>query len=122
MKNIYFYIIQFVIAVVLVVLYYKFVETRKIKKFTKDNIPVELKLFISSQNIDVKKITYKKLMRIVSVINGIDVGIILLLTNLVKKLILKLLIVIPSCLILIFISYRFVGFILRKKGYGKNES
>ena len=58
MKNIYFYLIEFIVAVILVLLYYKLVETRKIKKFTKDNIPVDLKLFITSQDINIKKISY----------------------------------------------------------------
>ena len=122
MKSIYLYIIEFIGAVILVLLYYKFIETRKIKKFNKDNIPVELKLFISSQNINVKKITYKKLMRIVSLMNAISVGVILLITNVTKSLLLKILIAIPCCFIFIFISYKLLGYILRKKGYGNNES
>ena len=47
--NFYYMVIQFFIAVVLVLLYYKFIETRKIDKYTKDNIPVDLKLFIQTQ-------------------------------------------------------------------------
>src|SRR5574344_2146718 len=120
--NIYVLLIQFVLAVVLVLLYYKFVELRKTKKFTKNNISVDLKLFIQSQNIDMKKITYKKLMRIVAWMNAIDVGIILLITNVVNGILLKFLVAIPAVFIIIFLSYRFVGFILKKKGRTLNES
>ena len=35
--NFYYMVIQFFIAVVLVLLYYKFIETRKIDKYTKKN-------------------------------------------------------------------------------------
>ena len=122
MKNIYFYLIEFIVAVILVLLYYKLVETRKIKKYTKDNIPVDLKLLITSQNINVKKISYKKLMRIVALINAIDIGLILVITNVTKYFLLKLLIAIPCSFILLFVSYKLVGYILRKKGYGNNES
>ena len=55
MSMILFSLIQFLIAVVLVLLYYKFIELRKIKKYTKNNIPVDLKLFIQTQRVDVKK-------------------------------------------------------------------
>ena len=122
MKDIYFYLIEFLVAVVLVLLYYKFVETRYIKKYTKDNLPVDLKLLVTSQNVDVRKISYKKLMRIVAIVNAIDIGLILLITNVVNSLLLKILIAIPCCFILLFISYRLVGFILKKKGMTKNES
>jgi hypothetical protein len=119
--KLYFYIGQFVIAVVLVLLYYKFVEARSIKKYSKKNIPAELKLFIKTQHIDVKKINYKKLMTIVSIVNAINVGIVLLLTNLTSTYILKFIIAVPSMTLLLFMSYEIVGFVLRKKGMTKDE-
>lgn len=120
--NILFLIIEFIVAVALVLCYYKFVETRKIKKFNKDNIPVDLQLFIQTQNINVKKISYKKLMRIVAWMNAIDIAIVLLITNIVNNILLKLLIAIPAVVIIILVSYRLVGSILRKKGMTNNES
>ena len=117
-----FMLIQFIIAVALVLAYYKFVETRKIKKYTKDNIPVDLKLFITSQKINVKKISYKKLMRIVAWMNAIDVGIILLFTNVVDNVLLKFLVSIPVIFIVLFTSYRLAGLILKKKGMTLHES
>lgn len=114
--NIYFYIIEFVLAVVIVLLYYKFIETRKIKKYTKQNIPTDLKLFITTQNIDVKKIDYKSLMKIVAIINAIDIGIILLITNVTNSIFLKLLIAVPSIFIVLLISYKLAGLVLKKKG------
>lgn len=119
--NLYFYIGQFVIAIILVLLYYKFVETRNIKKYSKKNIPVELKVFIKTQHIDIKKINYRKLMTIVSTVNAINVGIVLLLTNLTSSYVLKFIIAVPSMILLLFMSYEIVGFILRKKGMTKDE-
>lgn len=120
--NIYFLIIQFLVAVAFVLLYYKFIETRNIKKYTKDNIPVDLKLFIQTQKIDVKKISYKKLMRIVAVTNAIDIGIILVITNIVSNLFLKLLIALIAVFIVLYLSYTLVGKILKMKGLTLNES
>lgn len=118
--NIYFLIGEFLISVTLVLLYYKFIETRKIKKYTKTNMPTDLKLFVYSQKIDVKKISYKKLMRIVAIINAVDIGIIVVLTTLVPGLPLKLITAIVLCFIILFISYRIAGFIFKKKGMTEN--
>ena len=119
--NIYFYIVEFLVAVILVLLYYKFVETRKIKEYNKNNLPVDLKLFIQTQKVNVKKISYKRLMKIVAVINAVDIGIILLLTNVVNNIFLKLLIAFPLTFVILFISYGMAGFILKKRGMTLNE-
>ena len=120
--NLYFYIAEFVVAVVLVLLYYKFVETRNIKRYNKNNMPADLKLFIKTQHVDTKRINNKTLMTIVALINAVNVGLTLLLTNLVDSFLLKFLIAIPSMLVLLFVSYKIVGLILKKKGMTKNES
>ena len=116
------YILQFTLAVTLVLLYYKLIETRNIKKYTKNNIPTDLKLFIYTQKVNLKKIKYKSLMRLVAGINAIDIGIILLITNIVDNMLLKLLIAIPASFILLYISYKAAGFVLKKKGMTINES
>ena len=120
--NIYFYIAEFLVAVIVVLLYYKFVETRRIKKYTKNNIPTDLKLFIYMEKVNVKKISYKFLMKLVAIINAIDIGIILLITNITENIFLKLVIAIPMAFIMLFISYKTAGFILKKKGLTINES
>lgn len=120
--NFYFCLIEFFVAVFLVLLFYKFVETKNIDKYTKNNLPTDLKLFIQTQKVDVRKISYKKLMKLVAIINAIDVGIILLITNLVNGLFLKLLIAIPAIFIILYLSYSLAGYILKRKGLVKNES
>ncbi|MDO4369176.1 MAG: hypothetical protein Q4C29_01370 [bacterium] len=120
--NLVLIIIQFLLAVFLVLLYYKFVETRHIKKYSKENIPIDLKLFIQTQRVDVKKISYKRLMKLVAITNAVDIGIILVFTNVVSKIYMKFLISVPLIFIVLFASYRLVGFILKKKGMTLNES
>lgn len=115
-------IVQFVIAVVLVLLYYKFIETRNIEKYTKDNIPVDLKLFIQTQKVNVRKISYKKLMKLVAIINAIDIGIVLVVVSFVQNLLLKMVVAIPVIFIVLYISYTLAGKILKKKGMTLNES
>lgn len=118
----YIYIIEFVLAIVVVFLYYKLIETKKIKRFTKKNMPTDLKLFIHMTKVDTNKISNKKLMNIVAFINGIDIGIVLLVTNLVENFFLKLLIAMPSIFVVIYLSYRLAKIILDMKGLTKNES
>ena len=89
---------------------------------TIQNYETDLKLFINLEKVDIKKINYKTLMRIVAIINALDVGIVLLMTNLVNSLLLKLVIAVPAIFIVLFMSYNFAGFILKKKGMTKNES
>ena len=114
--NFYFCVVEFCVAVALVLLFYKFVETRNIDKYTKNNIPTDLKLFIQTQRVDVKKIGYEKLMKIVAVINAIDVWLV------VDNILLKLAVAIPVIFIVLFLSYKFAGYILKRKGLVKDES
>lgn len=120
--NIYFLIMEFCISVFLVLFYYYFVESIKGKKYTKKNLPVDLKLFIQTQRVDVKKISYEKTMKIVAIINAIDVGIVLLITNIVDGIVLKLLIAVPAIFVVLYISYTLAGKMLKKKGMTLNES
>lgn len=122
MRVLLYLLLQFLLAVFLVLMYYKFVEFRKVKKLNKNNIPTDLKLFIYMEKIDVKKIKYNKLMKIVAVVNAIDIGLVLVATNIVNNIILKFLLAIPLIFILLFSSYKLVGSILKKKGMTLNES
>lgn len=122
MRVLLYLLLQFLLAVFLVLMYYKFVEFRKVKKLNKNNIPTDLKLFIYMEKIDVKKIKYDKLMKIVAIVNAIDIGLVLVATNIVNNLILKFLLAIPLIFLLLFGSYKLVGSILKKKGMTLNES
>ncbi len=122
MRVLLYLLLQFLLAVFLVLMYYKFVEFRKVKKLNKNNIPTDLKLFIYMEKIDVKKIKYNKLMKIVAVVNAVDIGLVLVATNIVNNIILKFLLAIPLIFLLLFGSYKLVGSILKKKGMTLNES
>lgn len=120
--NIYMYLIEFLLAFIIVYLYYRLIEAKKIKRFSKKNTPTDLKLFTFVTKADKDKISNKKLMNLLSIINAIDVGLVLLITNVVHSFVLKLMIAIPSIFGVIFISYTLVGYIFKKKGLTKNES
>ena len=122
MNNIVFMIIQFFLAVTLIVLYYKLFELKRYKKITKKSMPVDLKVFTSMANVDHKKVNYDKLMNAIIWLNAIDIGFALLVTNVTSKILLKILIAIPTVLILMFITYSILKFVLKKKGMILDES
>ncbi len=122
MNYIIYALLQFLLAIVLVVLYYKLFEMKRYKKITKKSMPVDLKVFIRLSNVDEKKINYEKLMNKIIWINALDIGLALLITNLVDNVLLKILIAIPTVLALIYISYKLLRTILKRKGMIKNES
>ena len=116
-----FYIIEFSVAFLVVFLFYTLIVFNKKKELKKGKLPTELNLFVKVANPDMKKITYKKLKTAVSLVTSLDVAIILLLTEVTSNIILKALIGLISCIIIIFLSYRLLGFYYRKKGVLKNE-
>ena len=115
-------LIQFVVAMLLVICYYKFVELRKVKKLTKKNLPIDLKIFIDITGVDVKKISYNKLMKIVMFVNAFVVSVVFVFTNITDNLILKFLIAIPMILIVFIAVYKLIGYVFIKKGLSGNES
>ena len=115
-------LLQYIIAFVVVILYYKLIETRKIKKYTKSNLPTDLKVFIKLLNLDTKKIKYKKVMNTLEIINANTIGLVLIITNVTGSYILKFLIALIALVIIMYISYFIAGKIYKKKGMVLNES
>jgi len=117
-----FYLMEFLIVVVLVVVFYNVVEIRKVKKFNKKNLPIELKLFLNMYNVDLKKTSYLEIMKKIVFIIAIDAGLVVLFTEKVDFILLKIIIAIPCVLILLIFSYKLLGYYYKKKGMIKNES
>ena len=112
------YIIEFLLAFVLVFLFYKIVVLRKQNNFKK--IPMELQLFITNNDLDIKKMNKRKTMLYLAVLNSFIVAIILLFTELSSNFILKLVIAFVLIFALMIPSYKFLGNYYRKKGLVKN--
>ena len=128
MPNYVLYLIEFITAFLLVYLYHKLIIIRKYKKYAKKSlknmdkykIPSELLLFIKMINIDEKKVDKIKLLNILAIVNSLDIAIILLLTELVNNIVLKLLIAIAAVFVIVIFSYKLLGFYYKKKGLVKN--
>ena len=94
-------------------------KPKKIKKETEDiKIPTEVEILISKYHIDLSKINYKKLLKIVCLTCSIDIGIIIGILSLINtdnmyiKLAVGAVLVIP----IILISYAILGYYFKKKG------
>ena len=116
------YVLEFIIAFLLVMLYYYVFEFRKIKKPAKKGDPVELKLFLNMYNIDLKKVSRFSIMKKLSCMIAFDISVMLLITEVTSSFILKFVIAVPSVLFLLIGSYKLLGYYYKKKGLIKNES
>lgn len=88
------------------------------------DFPSEVELFIMLSNVDLSKINYKKLLKLVGLTCSIDIGLILAIVNLVpvKSVIIEILIGFLLVIPVIFISYSILTKILKKRGMIKNEN
>ena len=116
------YVLEFIVAFLLVMLYYYFFEIRKIKKSTKKGNPVELKLFLNMYNVNLKKVSRLSIMKTISCMIAFDISVMLLITEITSSFILKFVIAIPCVLFLLISSYKLLGYYYKKKGMIKNES
>lgn len=110
------YLIEFIIAFLLIFLYYKIFIIKKDGKLDKKKLPPELSLFIKMNKINMKKTTYKKLLQVLSVFNALAVALTLLITEITDKIILKLLIAIPVGTLFLYLFYKLLGIYYKKKG------
>ena len=119
MNSIFYYVIEFLLAFLLVQIYYRLVHNPE-KSKKKEKRPAEVAIFIKLFNIDLKKADYKKLSEKVYFTNAIVVALILLTTEVTNLLLLKALIAIAGIFVYTYLGYKILGYIYKKKGMTKN--
>lgn len=98
-------------------------KPKKVKEVSDIDIPTEVEILINRYHVDLSKINYKKLLKIVGLTCSIDIGLVvsiifnLPLDNTIISILIGGLLSIP----VILISYSILGKILKKKGLVKNE-
>lgn len=113
-------IVLFLMTYALVFIFYYFFITRKTKKKNSKKIPKEVSYLVGKYQLDLKKIDYKKLLIIISLVSSLDITIIVTLMVLFESYLIKLLLAIVLIIPVIFISYHLVGMYYKKKGMTKN--
>ena len=117
-------IIEFLVAFIIVYSYHRLIIIRKYKKYKSDKlknkdkykIPSELILFGHMIGKDLREGDAASTLNTLAIVNSIDVGLILVLTEVTKSVTLKLIIALVSCLVLVVFSYK-----LLSKYYTKKE-
>lgn len=95
---------------------YQIFIIRKAKRKNSKKRPMEVNYLINKYHVDIKRINYKKLLLIISLVSSLDISIlvtiILIFDSYFIKIVIALLLVIP----IIVISYHFIGSYYKKKG------
>ena len=107
-------IVVFLLTFLVVLLIYELILVRKCKKDKKIKKPIEVQYLVNCYNLDLKKVNYKRLLNIISLVSSLDIAIVVTIIGLTNNFLGCFLTV-----ILILASYYIVGKIYQKKGYCK---
>lgn len=109
-------IVLFLMTYLFVFFIYQIFIIRKAKRKNSKKRPMEVNYLINKYHVDIKRINYKKLLLIISLVSSLDISIlvtiILIFDSYFIKIVVALLLVIP----IIVISYHFIGSYYKKKG------
>lgn len=112
-------VIIFLLTFIVVFLIYELILVIKYKKGKSDKRPVEVTYLLNRYNLNLKKVNYKKLLNIVSLVSSFDIAVVVTVMGLTDNFLLEILIGCFLTIILILSSYSIVGKIYQKKGYTK---
>ena len=114
-------IILFLLTYIFVFIIYKVMLIGKNKKRNSKKKPMEVKYLETKYNLDLKKLNYKNLLRIIALVSSLDISLIVTIAFLFESYLLELLIILVLRIPTIIISYSFVGNYYVKKGMIKDE-
>ena len=112
-------IVVFLLTFLVVLLIYELILVRKCKKDKKIKKPIEVQYLVNCYNLDLKKVNYKRLLNIISLVSSLDIAIVVTIIGLTNNFLLEIIIGSFLTVILILASYYIVGKIYQKKGYCK---
>ena len=108
-------IVLFVLTFLFLLIIYELVIVRRAKK-DKNKMPAEILYLSKKYNLDVEKINYNQLLQVVAIVSSIDMAIVVSIMSIVKNTIIAILGGFVLLMILIVISYSFVGKMYKKEG------
>lgn len=113
-------IILFLLTYLFIFLIYQVFIIRKAKRKNSKKRPMEVNYLINKYHIDIKKINYKKLLLIISLVSSLDISILVTLVLIFDSYFLKIIVALLLVIPIIVISYYFIGSYYRKKGMVKD--
>lgn len=99
---------------VFVFIIYQIFIVRKALK-TRKKRPIEIKYLESVYKIDIKKVGYKRLLLVISLVSSFDISMVVTIMSFFNNTIIKILIAFIAVFIIIYISYYLVGLYYKKK-------
>ena len=115
-------LILFVISFIVVFLLYQIFVVRKAKSKKRPKEPFEVTYLVSKYKLDLEKVNYKRLLRLISIVSSFDIALVVSIIVLLKNYILEIIVGFIATLVIILFSYHLVYLIYKKKGMIKNES
>lgn len=107
-------IVVFLLTFLVVLLIYELILVRKCKKDKKRKKPIEVQYLVNCYNLDLKKVNYKRLLNIISLVSSLDIAIVVTIIGLTNNFIRNNYRMFLT-VILILASYYIVGKIYQKK-------
>lgn len=109
-------ILSFLLALLIVEIYYRIFVLKKNMKYNPRKVPTEVTLLIKKYHIDMKKVNYYYLMKSIGRINAIGIGLIVFVITFFNRMNIQLLVGLLLCIPVILISYSLFGNYLVNQG------
>lgn len=116
------HVVFFILTFLLVFILYQLFIIRKAKSKKKKREPFEVTYLVTKYKLDLKKVNYNKLLRVISFVSSFDIALIVTIILLCNSFILEIIVGFISMLVIIVVSYHLVYLVYKKKGMIKNES
>ena len=114
----YWYLIYFLVFFIIIYLIYYILFVRKNLTYDKKKLPADIEIMESYYKIDVKKIGYQKVLRIMNFVNALMMALLVLAVIKIDKTIFKILIIVvlivPSIWVVYYFLAKYLKYIERK--------
>ena len=120
MKNIIISLIEFIVCFIMIYFYYKLFVIKKDGKMEKKKLPAELKLFLYKNNVNVRKRSYKEIMKDLSILIAFDLSSAVFAVGIFNNIFLKILFSLLVLYILYKLSMFIMVYVYKKKGFIEN--
>ncbi len=115
-------LILFLLSFIFVFLLYQLIIVRRAKSKKKKKEPFEVTYLVGKYNLDLKKVNYNKLLRIISLVSSLDIALVVTLILLFDNFLVEIIVGFIATLVTIITSYHLVYLGYKRKGMIKNES
>ena len=120
MENIIISIIEFIVCFIIIYFYYKLFVIKKDGKMEKKKLPAELKLFLYKNNVNLRKRSYKEIMKDLSILIAFDLSSAVFVVGIFESILLKVLFALVVLYILYKLSMFIMVYVYKKKGFIEN--